>query len=668
MSKFAEVLLPLPFDTCFTYKTDILLARGDIVEVNFGKRKLFGVVYKILSSKEATDFAKNSKFEIKDVIRKNDALVISESNLDFIDAVSYYNCAFKGLVLKAFIGFLNSDKVSEKTILGSKIQQEISIKSFKLNKLSEEQNEVSDGILSNILGEKDECARVSLIDGVTGSGKTEVYFKIIAEILAKNDDSQILIILPEIALSSQLLTRFEDVFAFKPILWHSKISMKEKRGAFYGIANGDVKVVIGARSSLLLPFKNLKLIIVDEEHDQSLKQNDVFNFNARDMAILRGSKDEFSVILSSATPSMESYSNALAKKYDSYKLLSKFGDKKNQIELVDLRKNKLDKGSYVSEALKKEMVKNLERKKQTLLFVNRRGYSPVMLCKSCGEKLSCTNCSANMVYHKSKGQFICHYCDNILKTSMDCLKCGSEGSMIDVGVGVEKLQEEVVALFPQAKIVLVTSDNVVNFDEMKEIVQRISANEVDIIIGTQMISKGYDFKDLTLIGVVDVDSILYSSDFRSLEKSFQLLSQLVGRSGRSKDEGRVMIQTYNSENFILQKVRDSDKAGFYEFEINNRKLMEMPPFSKMVKVEFSSFLEEDCKKAAFEVKKFLPINKNLEFYGPSPGVIPRIRNRYYYNIFIKVNKKINLQKLIFDIKNRVCFKKNIRFMVDIDPN
>ncbi len=666
MNKFVEVLLPLPFDDCFTYKTSIFLAKGDIVEVNFGKRKSWGVVYKVLNEKEGEDFAKNSTFKIKEIISKNDFLRIDESNLQFIDDVSFYNCAIKGLVLKAFIGFLNSDKVKEKTIESSKIEQKINPDNFNLKSLSEEQKGVADQIYSKIVGGKN---RVSLIDGVTGSGKTEVYFKIIAKILEKSSNNdQILIILPEIALSSQLLTRFEEVFAFKPVLWHSKILMKEKRGAFYGIANGDAKVVIGARSALLLPFKNLKLIIVDEEHDQSLKQSDVFNFHARDMAILRGSKGNFPVILSSATPSMETYNNAINKKYDYYKLLSKFGDRNNKIDLIDLRQDKLDRGSYLSGSLKKAIAENLARKKQTLLFVNRRGYSPVMLCRSCGEKVSCLNCSSNMVYHKKKGKFICHYCDNSVESSMDCAKCGAKDSMADVGVGVEKLQEEVINAFNGVRVAVVTSDNVANFEEMKEIVRKISDNEIDIIIGTQMISKGYDFKDLTLIGVVDVDSILYSSDFRSLERSFQLLSQLAGRAGRRDEDGQVLIQTYNSDNFILKKVRELDKDGFYEFEINNRELMEMPPFSKMARIEISSFLEEDCKKFAFEVKNLLPIEKNLEFYGPAPALIARVKNRYYYNIFIKVNKKISLQKLIFSIKTKISVKKNIRFKVDIDPN
>lgn len=273
-----------------------------------------------------------------------------------------------------------------------------------------------------------------------------------------------------------------------------------------------------------------------------------------------------------------------------------------------------------------------------------------------------------MVHHKSKGKMICHYCDNTMEVSYDCDKCGAKDSMIDVGVGVEKLQEEVESLFNGVRVAVVTSDNVSNFEQMKDVVKKISNNEIDIIIGTQMISKGYDFKDLTLIGVVDVDSILYSSDFRSLEKSFQLLSQLVGRSGRSDEDGKVLIQTYNDDNFILKKVKEADKDGFYEFELNNRELMEMPPFAKMAKIEISAFFEEDCKKVAFDVKKSLPIEKNLDFFGPAPAMVPRVKNRYFYNIFIKVNRKINLQKLIFDIKTNMRYKKNINFRVDIDPN
>ncbi len=667
MQKFVEVLLPLPFDNCFTYESNMDLGVGDVVQVEFGRRRVSGVVYKVLSGDEAIAVKGNSKYKIKSIDSKNELLSINKANLDFIDDVSRYNMATKGLVLKSFIGFLNSDKVSEKTISGSAIDQEIDSDIFATKSLSQSQSEVAKDIYHKMTIK--EPPLVSLIDGVTGSGKTEIYFEIIAKMLRDNkDNSQILIILPEISLSAQLLTRFEDVFKFKPVLWHSKISKKDKRGAFYGIANGSVKVVIGARSALLLPFKNLKIIVVDEEHDPSLKQEEVFNFNARDMAILRGSNEKFPVILCSATPSVESYSNAKAGKYNYYILKNKFHQKNNEVQIVDLRIDRLKKNSYISDKLKKEIITTLGKKKQVLLFVNRRGYSPVVMCSSCGEKVTCGNCSANMVYHKTKKQLICHYCDNKMEFSSDCSKCGSKGTIIDVGVGVEKLHEEVKGLFPDSKTTIVTSDSVGSFDDMKNVVDQISNNEIDIIIGTQMISKGYDFKDLELIGIVDVDSILYSSDFRSLERSFQLLSQLSGRAGRRDSPGKVLIQTYNDQNYILKIIKDLDKDGFYNFELKNRKMMEFPPFSKMVKMEISSFSEDECKKFCSEIKNFLPINDKIEVSGPAPAPVLRLKNRYFYNLFIKVNKKINLHKLILDIKNSIGSKKNIKFRIDIDPN
>ncbi len=660
--RFYDILLPLPFDRAFSYKSSEQdLDIGHVVKVPFGKKSLFGVIIKI---HEKEVFFSNNKLDIKkikEIIQKNEFLKIDKKIIEFIDKISSYNMAPRGQVLKAFIGFINSDKVKDDLIAKSCMVQNFDKSKLALKNLSEKQEKVADEII------KDDENKVFLIDGVTGSGKTEIYFKIIANILQKNQDEQILIMLPEIALTSQITQRFEKVFGIKPALWHSKISKKDKRQIFYGICNGSAKVVLGARSSLLLPFKNLKLIIVDEEHDSSYKQDEIFRFNARDMSILKSTIDNFKVILCSATPSLESYYNAKKGKYRYFLLDEKFNKKKNKVTIIDLTRHKLKRGTYICEELRQEIAKNYALGHQTLLFANRRGYSPVLLCGSCSEKCRCKNCEANLVYHKKIKKLICHYCGYEEDFDKNCKKCGKENSMINIGVGVERIKDELLDFLPQARTALVTSDNLTNFKEVEELVSKISNNEIDVIIGTQMIAKGYDFENLTLVGVVDADSGFYSSDLRALERSYQLLSQVFGRAGRKKHEGKVFIQSYDPQNYVLQKLIEEDKKGFYEFELKNRKIMDLYPFSKMAQITIDSLNQSLALKIAKDIVKNAPFNENVELLGPAPKPIARLRNRYYYSVFIKVNKKINLQKLIFDITNRLDIINQANIKVDIDP-
>ncbi len=661
--RFFDVLLPLPFSQAFSYKNrDLNLKKGDIVKVPFGKKKLYGVVIQEFSQEEFLLKNKIELSKIKEIEEKNGFLRIDENLIKFIDEISSYNMVVKGLVLKALIGFLNSDKVKESLIAKSCLKQEFVEKNVKLKKLSQNQEEIAKKILQNFQENKN----IALIDGVTGSGKTEIYFKIINQFL-KEKDAQILIMLPEIALTSQILSRFETIFGLKPALWHSKISKKDKREIFYGIANNDVKIIIGARSSLLLPFKNLRLIVVDEEHDSSYKQEEIFNFNARDMAILKAKIDNSNVILCSATPSLESFANAKSGKYQYFSLDEKFNKKQNQVNIIDLKREKLEKNCHISSILRKEIAENFALKRQSLLFLNRRGYAPIMLCKACGEKVDCKNCSANLVHHKSMKNSICHYCGYVEKFNDDCKKCDTKNSIINIGVGVEKIKEEVQDFLPQARIAMINSDNLSNFNEIDEIIKKISDNEIDIIIGTQMISKGYDFSNLTLIGIIDADSGFYSVDLKAGEKSFQLLSQVLGRAGRKNHQGQIFIQTYNSENFILKKLIENDKKGFYEFELKNRKNMNLPPFAKMANISFDSLEQDLALNFAKKFVKNVPFSDSIEIFGPAPAKLFRHKNRYFYNVFVKVDKKINLQKLIFDVKNRLDIINQVNIKVDIDP-
>jgi primosomal protein N' (replication factor Y) len=658
---FAEILLPIPLNQAFVYKTnDKNISTGDVVKVEFRKKFLFGVVVKVASELESS----LSIDKIKEIIFKNDDIKLKEKTIEFINWISSYNLVPSGLILKSFLGILNSDKAKNPTKTTKLVAESIDNSNFFLQKLSENQQKISDELCDRINGGGH---FVALIDGVTGSGKTEIYFYLIKEILAKNN-GQVLILLPEIALTSQLLSRFEKQFNFKPALWHSKISTKQKREIFYGIADGSLRVLIGARSALLLPYKNLKLIIIDEEHDSSFKQEDSFNFNARDMAIVNAKLENFPIILSSATPSLSSFHNAKLGKYLYFKLEEKFYEKKNIIKLIDLRKQRLSSEKFISDELKSALKKNLEDGKQSLLFLNKRGYAPVTLCRACGQKINCPNCSSYLVLHKNLKKMMCHYCGYLSGLTEDCKKCNTEKSLVNIGCGVEKIKEEIEKYFTEARICLVTSDNVLNFEDADSLVKKIFNQEIDIIIGTQLIAKGYDFPHLSLVGIVDSDSGFYSSELNATEKSYQLLNQVIGRAGRRKDAGKVFIQTYNPENFVFKKIISGDQSGFYNAEIKNREMLALPPFTRIASIVVSAFDENLAHNFAKKVIKKFPNDKFIDLFGPTEMPLLKIKNRYQYRVFVKVNKKINLQKLIFDVIRTLEIKGGIKVVVDVDPS
>ena len=610
------------------------------------------IIQSILSGKDTfvimpTGAGKSLCYQLPALVLDGTAIVISplialmKNQVDQLIALGV-NAQF----LNSTLNKTEMNKVKKEVI---SLTQKINPKKFQLKTLQPAQYQIFEAINCKI-----NSSQTFLLDGVTGSGKTEIYFAVIAKILEnyfnqKNlddqnfKDAQILILLPEIALTSQLVSRFQEQFDFKPALWHSKITKKLKREIFYGLADGSLKVLIGARSALLLPFQNLRLIILDEEHDQSFKQEDIFNFHARDMSIIKSKINNFPIILSSATPALETYSNAISGKYQHFLLSQRFGSY-NKINLIDLRQEKLENNLIICNKLKLEIINNLQNNQQTLLFLNRRGYSPVMLCKSCGTKYQCPNCDFNLVFHKNKNRLICHHCDYHEKIVNICKHCQSEDSLISLGFGVEKLTEEVKNFAPNARILTITSDNITNFAQADNIVSKILDNEVDIIIGTQMIAKGYDFPMLNLVGIVDADSMLYSSDLRALERSFQTLLQVIGRAGRRNQDGKIFIQTYNPKNFLFENL-DKDKIEFYKFELNNRQLMNLPPYSRLARFEISSLNEHDAKSFALQ----------------------KLKNRHHFLLHLKASKKINLQKLIANVLSSCQIPKKIRIRINIDP-
>lgn len=658
--KISQILLPTPFDEGFSYfvPEDFNLNIGDVVKVPFRNDEIYGVV---IGFQDDVDFDKS---KIKTVISLEEKLKFTPKLLEFIDFVASYNLIPKGLVLKLSLAILNSSKESKRKIKESLAKEKSQEIKFNSKPLSQIQKQAAE-ILKNKIN--DNKFSVSLVDGVTGSGKTEVYFQGIAEVL--KSDSQVLILLPEIALTSQLCKRFKDQFGFEPDLWHSKISPSKKRKLFFKIADGSCKVLIGARSSLFLPFKNLKLIIIDEEHDASFKQEDIANYNARDMAIMRAKIEEIPVILSSATPSLESYINAGSGKYELIKLEQRFSSsEKTEIRLVDLKKEKLLKDQFISKTLKDLLEDNLKHARQSLLFLNRRGYAPLTLCNKCGSKVSCKNCSSYLTYHQKAHRLSCHHCGYSARMNNLCPHCGQVDCLVNIGVGIEKLEEEVRKYFPESRIGLMTSDHIKDNLDAEELIEKILNHEIDIIIGTQMIAKGHHFPSLALVGVIDADSSFLSGNLRTLERSFQLLTQVIGRAGREHHQGQVVLQTYNPENEVFKKIIEDKRDEFLNDEIKTRQMMSFPPFSKMATIIFSAKNENLVVDfAKFVLQKFPLQNKEIEIFGPAPLPLTRLKGYYQYCLHIKVSKKINLQKLIKETLNLVKTPSQVRVKIDIDP-
>jgi len=647
----AEVLLPIAVKQTFSYFALPNQQIGDVVLVEFGSKKNWGVVLE-LSNQSTCSISK-----IKNILETSNKLKLSVSHLAFIKQLAEYNLANLGLVLKSFLANFTQINLAKKPI--KTISHNILPQNFCLKTLNDKQQAIFTDIEQNL-----SCHQTFLLHGATGSGKTEIFFHLIASKLSQNNSQQILILLPEIALTSQLLTRFKQQFGFSPVVWHSKISSAEKKAIFLAIANGSVKVIIGARSSLLLPFYNLGLIIVDEEHDTSFKQEDIFNFHARDMAVLSAKINNFPVLLCSATPSLESFYNASTGKYKYLHLAQSFGSV-NSLHFIDLTQEKTAKKNIITPQLQQEIVNNLANKQQTLLFLNKRGYAPVTICKDCKHKYSCKHCSFHLVLYKKQNKLLCHHCGYSQKMPTFCANCKSSDSLISLGFAIEKLIEETEKIFPQARIAVASSDTLKSFSDADNLVQKITNQEVDIIIGTQIIAKGYDFANLSLIGIVDADSLLYSSNLRATEQGFQLFTQLIGRAGRRATSGRVLIQTYNPKNLLFQHINNSD--NFYAFELKNRQLFNLPPFSQMARLEISATKASQALNFANYLVQNIPASEKLKVYGPAPAPLAKLKNRYHFLLNLIIDKKINLAKLIQGVLAKASVPSSIRVRVHINP-
>lgn len=715
------VLLPLPFNEPFDYKIEGEAVLGELVRVPFGREVHVGVVWKKGKSSNLDES------KIKPIMERINFPPLSAELRKFIEFVSGYNMAFAGQVLKMVLSVrqvFDDPKMtvlyelSGKTLAEAKLKnsdarwrvmdflkfvpfnrQDIAagagvgqsvIKAmidagvlrpvliedkkefekpnvaYKKVNLTDEQKEAA----VQLVGEIGNGFNVTLLDGVTGSGKTEVYFEAVARALELGQ--QVLILVPEIGLTSQWLGRFERRFGVKPAKWHSALGNRERIDTWKAVIEGRAKVLVGARSALFLPYQNLGLIVVDESHDQSFKQEDAVNYQGRDMAIVRAKYEQIPIILSTATPDLETVVNVEEGKYDIVELKSRFAAAVlPEIKIIDLKQDKPVRGSWgvswLAPTLANALKENLERHEQSMLFLNRRGYAPLVICRDCGHRIQCPNCTAWLTEHRRVGNLVCHHCGYVTPIPKECPECHSETGLTACGPGVERVAEEVKFRFPTARVKILSSDITTNFAEVSQVIHEMEEGNVDILIGTQILAKGHHFPSLTLVGIVDADLGLMGSDLRASERTFQLLSQVAGRAGRGEKKGTVYLQTLYPENAVLQALVENNREKFLALEKKTRRLLKMPPFGKLAAVIVSGPNQEETEKTALWLGQTAPNNEFVSTLGPAPAPIFMLRNKFRYRLLLKTAKNIRIQDVLRDWLKRIKIPGRVRVEVDIDP-
>ena len=714
-------MLPLPFNEPFDYKTETELPLGTLVRVPWGREEQIGVVWKHGRSSEL------SENKIKPIIEKLDFPPLSKNLIQFVKFVAEYNLAFVGLVLKMVISVravFDDNQTETLYTLSGKTLAEAKLKNSDARwhvmdllrhapytrkeicrgagvGLSVVNTLITAGILKPIVRPKKkyyaeprgsfskvaltpeqeiaaaELVRkvgngfsVTLLDGVTGSGKTEVYFEAVARALELG--RQILILVPEIALTTQWLGRFEKRFGVKPACWHSGLGQRERIDTWKAVSEGRVKVIVGTRSALFLPYPDLGLMVIDESHDHSFKQEDVVNYQGRDMAVVRAKLEQFPLILSTATPDLETVCNVEDGKYDCVRLTSRYASAvMPDIKVIDLKKDKPQKGSWgvswLAPTLVDALKVNLEKNEQSMLFLNRRGYAPLTICRDCGHRIQCPNCTAWLTEHRSSGRLICHHCGYSMPIPKECPECHSEDGLTACGPGVERIAEEVSKRFPDARLAVISSDITSSLAEVSAVFERMEKGEVDILIGTQILAKGHHFPSLTLVGIVDADLGLMGSDLRATEQTYQLLSQVSGRAGRAEKKGTVYLQTLYPDNAVLKALLANDRNQFLDLEKQSRRILRMPPFGKLAAVIVSGTNRDAAEKVAVWLGQTAPNNDYISTLGPAPAPIYMLRGKYRYRLLLKTAKNIKIQEVLREWLRKISCPSNVRVEIDVDP-
>jgi primosomal protein N' (replication factor Y) len=713
-----DVLVPVALDEPYSYRVPdgLALAPGDVVCVPLGAREVVGAVWGESEVRPGLDN------RLKDVIDKVDVPRLRPELRDFVDWVAGYTLGSRGMVLRMALR-AGEDMGPERPRVGVRLggprparmtparERVLALMADGLVRSKGEAAElagvsvgvidglVDEGTLETLVMAPEPVARrpdpehaateltaaqreaadalratvaaggysVSLVDGVTGSGKTEVYFEAVAQALRQN--RQALILLPEIALTAQFLDRFAARFGVRPAEWHSGLSQRRRARTWAAVAGNDVKVVVGARSALFLPYADLGLIVVDEEHDPAYKQEDGVRYHARDMAVVRAHIAAIPIVLASATPSIETEVNARRGRYRRLKLPERFGGQHlPATEAIDLTREGPPRGRFIAPRLAEAINHTIERREQALLFLNRRGYAPLTLCRACGFRLQCPNCDSWLVDHRFKRRLVCHHCGYAMPPPATCPKCQAADSFVACGPGVERLAEEVAALFPERRVMVLSSDLVASIDVLREEFADISDHKVDIVIGTQLVAKGHHFPKLNLVGIVDADLGLSHGDPRAAERCFQLLHQVVGRAGREEGRGQGLIQTYQPNHPVMQALLRGDREAFYETEIAARERTFYPPFGRLAGLVISGSDKPAAESLARRLAVAAPANHAVRVLGPAEPPIALLRGRYRFRLLAKAKRGFDLSAYLRAwLAAAPKPTGNIRVEVDIDP-
>lgn len=663
-----EVLLPTALGHGFDYACTHSLPAGTLVRVPFGKAEQVGVVW-------GEGKATLAREKLRDVASVLDEFPpLAPAFRQFIDWVAWYTCSPKGGVLKMALPVANIERAGRLGALEAPPLGQI-----QLAPLAGAQAQAADA-LGQRLGKG---FSVQLLDGVTGSGKTEVYFDTIARLLHQDETSQALVLLPEIALSVQFLSRFESRFGFLPLVWNSSITPARRRQGWQAIAKGQARVVVGARSALFLPYRRLGLIVIDEEHDASYKQQEGVIYHARDMAVARARFEAIPVALISATPSLETHFNARQGKYRELTLPARHGAASlPRIELIDMRREMLERGHFLSRTIRDALAHTLAAGHQSLLFLNRRGYAPLLLCRTCGHRFQCGHCSAWLVLHRknnnaskgesqqtsSSGYLSCHHCGHKEALPCRCPSCLAEESLHPCGPGVERLQEEVSDFLPQARVSVLASDHQgEERDDLASLLQDMAEGRIDILIGTQIVAKGHHFANLATVGVVDADLGLAGGDLRATEHTYQLLHQLSGRAGREHTSGQVYLQSYLPTHPVMQALCSGDRDQFLAAELEARRNAHMPPFARLAALIIDSAQEGAARAHACALARIAPRTAGLNVLGPAPAPLSRLRGRYRFRLLAQAARQINLPEIMRAWVESCPAGGQVRVRIDIDP-
>src|SRR5271154_3920321 len=717
--RVVDVLVPVALDRAYSYRVpdELALAPGDIVCVPLGAREATAVVW-------ADNPKPNPRLDnrLKDVEQKLELPPLRPELRSFVDWVANYTVSSRGMVLRMCLR-MGEHLGAERERVGMRLvgpppQRMTAARGRVLALLadgmvrgkSEAAREagVSVGVIDGLIDEgtlevlvlppepvaqkpdpdfvqseftPDQSAAatalkatvakggyaVTLLDGVTGSGKTEVYFEAVADAIRRGRQS--LILMPEIALTAQFLDRFAARFGVRPAEWHSELSPRKRARTWRAVADGEVSVVVGARSALFLPYADLGLIVVDEEHDPAYKQEDGVHYHARDMAVVRGHIAKIPVVLASATPSIETEVNARRGRYARLKLPERFGGQSMPVvEAIDLRHEPPPRGRFIAPVLAGAMQIAIERGEQALLFLNRRGYAPLTLCRACGFRFSCPNCDAWLVDHRFRKQLVCHHCGFATPHPPECPHCQAANSFVAVGPGVERLEEEVRALFPQARLLVLSSDLVASVERMREEFADIPAGRFDIVIGTQLVAKGHHFPMLNLVGVIDADLGLSNGDPRAAERTFQLLHQVVGRAGRDAGIGRGYLQTHQPEHPVMRALIAQDRDAFYGAEIKMRENAHYPPFGRLASLVVSGPDRHETQSYARSLARAAPTHDDVRILGPAEAPLALVRGRHRLRLLIKAPRNFDLSAYLRQWLAAAPKKHgSIKLDIDVDP-